>query len=133
MPRNKFKVIKMPTPKKLIVEDEKPEDITTVLISSSYVFGYYNIKKLVLRNKNLQEFDKYGKWDLCRLVNLDFVTLSGNFLTKVVKLAECTNLTEVDISQNRIKDITPLFELKKLERLFASNNLIETIFGIERC
>jgi hypothetical protein len=66
-----------------------------------------------------------GAYDLELVTRLD---LSGRGLRSLEGIAQCPNLTELDVSRNRIADLSPLGGLAaSLERLNASGNEIRRL------
>lgn len=62
------------------------------------------------------------------------VILKGNLISKVENLVSLPNLEKLNLSCNRINDISGLFQIKTLEMLKfldLSNNLIDKICGFD--
>lgn len=86
----------------------------------SFLYDLPNLKVLILAcNIDLHDITPVGS-----LKNLEYLELFKNDIHDISCLANCTNLIDLNICFNRIKDWTPLHGLDKLERLwlFNSNN-----------
>lgn len=70
---------------------------------------------------------------LADLPSLELLQLSNNKIASVLPLASCLNLQTVDLNSNCIKSIDPLFQLKKLTRLYSACNKISNINNLDRC
>ena len=86
----------------------------------SFLYDLPNLKVLILAcNIELRDITPVGS-----LKDLEYLELFKNDIHDISCLANCTNLIDLNICFNRIKDWTPLHGLDKLERLwlFNSNN-----------
>ncbi len=86
----------------------------------SFLYDLPNLKVLILAcNIELHDITPVGS-----LKDLEYLELFKNDIHDISCLASCTNLIDLNICFNRIKDWTPLHGLDKLERLwlFNSNN-----------
>lgn len=86
----------------------------------SFLYDLPNLKVLILAcNIELKDITPVGS-----LTQLEYLELFKNDINDISCLANCTNLIDLNICFNRIKDWTPLHGLDKLERLwlFNSNN-----------
>ncbi len=81
-----------------------------------------NITDSVISAKDLQVIGA--------LPALEKLTLSGCYLSSVSALAEATNLTYLDLSNNSIRDLTGLSTLSKLEYLDLSENALVDLNAI---
>ncbi len=64
--------------------------------------------------------------------NLEELYISHNGLTEIQGLESNVNLTILDISNNRIKNLTNLKHLQKLQELWASYNQLESWKEVEQ-
>lgn len=79
-----------------------------------------NLKVLIIAlNHNIKDISVLSK-----LTQLEYLEMFHLQVTDISPLANLTNLLDLNISFNYIEDFTPLYGLKKLERLwmFNSNN-----------
>ncbi|MGW7158655.1 stalk domain-containing protein [Paenibacillus taichungensis] len=64
--------------------------------------------------------------------SLSVVNLKGKGITRLAGLEYASNITELDLSQNEIKDIGPLRELTKLTKLNLSENQIKDLNPLKK-
>jgi hypothetical protein len=86
----------------------------------SFLYDLPNLKVLILAcNIELKDITPVGS-----LTQLEYLELFKNDINDISCLANCTNLIDLNICFNRIKDWSSLHGLSKLERLwlFNSNN-----------
>ena len=86
----------------------------------SFLYDLPNLKVLILACQiELRDITPIGS-----LKNLEYLELFKNDIHDISCLKNCTNLIDLNLCFNRIKDWTPLLGLSKLERLwlFNSNN-----------
>ena len=84
----------------------------------SFLYDLPNLKVLILAcNINLKDITPVGS-----LKNLEYLELFKNDINDISCLANCTNLLDLNICFNRIKDWTPIHGLDKLERLWLYNS-----------
>lgn len=86
----------------------------------SFLYDLPNLKVLILACQiDLHDITPVGS-----LKNLEYLELFKNDIHDISCLKNCTNLIDLNICFNRVKDWTPLHGLNKLERLwlFNSNN-----------
>ncbi len=84
----------------------------------SFLYDLPNLKVLILAcNINLKDITPVGS-----LKNLEYLELFKNDINDISCLANCTNLLDLNICFNRIKDWTPIHGLTKLERLWIYNS-----------
>ncbi|MBR6669010.1 MAG: leucine-rich repeat domain-containing protein [Clostridia bacterium] len=84
----------------------------------SFLYDLPNLRVLILAcNINLKDITPVGS-----LKNLEYLELFKNDINDISCLANCTNLIDLNICFNRIKDWTPLHGLHKLERLWLYNS-----------
>ena len=86
----------------------------------SFLYDLPNLKVLILACQiDLHDITPVGS-----LKNLEYLELFKNDIHDISCLKNCTNLIDLNICFNRVKDWTPLHGLSKLERLwlFNSNN-----------
>lgn len=84
----------------------------------NFLYDLPNLKVLILAcNIELRDITPVGS-----LKNLEYLELFKNDIHDISCLANCTNLIDLNICFNRIKDWTPLHGLDKLERLWLYNS-----------
>lgn len=84
----------------------------------SFLYDLPNLKVLILAcNIELRDITPVGS-----LTQLEYLELFKNDIYDISCLANCTNLIDLNICFNRIKDWTPLHGLDKLERLWLYNS-----------
>lgn len=99
----------------------------------SYLGGLKSLKRLTLEKCSLSTTD-----GLERAQNLVYLDLSDNSLRNISPLATLLNLEELDLSNNALDDLAALSGLKKLTNLDVSkNNLatlapLSTVVGLEK-
>ena len=121
-------------------------------VDTTYYLGNLtNLTSLDIKSNNISDLSNLEK-----LVNLEQLILSGNDLStvdisnlnkltnlKIFEARECglsnidtiptNNLMQLDLSNNKIEDISILETASKLTNLFVSNNYIGDITGIKNC
>ena len=86
----------------------------------SFLYDLPHLKVLIVAcNLELNDITPIGS-----LKELEYLELFKNDVHDISCLANCTNLVDLNICFNRISDLTPLYGLQKLRRLwlFNSNN-----------
>ncbi|MBE5810320.1 MAG: leucine-rich repeat domain-containing protein [Clostridiales bacterium] len=84
----------------------------------SFLYDLPNLKVLILAcNINLKDITPVGS-----LKDLEYLELFKNDINDISCLANCTNLLDLNICFNRIKDWTPIHGLTNLERLWVYNS-----------
>ena len=84
----------------------------------SFLYDLPNLKVLILAcNINLKDITPVGS-----LKDLEYLELFKNDINDISCLANCTNLLDLNICFNRIKDWTPIHGLTNLERLWIYNS-----------
>ncbi len=84
----------------------------------SFLYDLPQLKVLILAcNIELHDITPVGS-----LKDLEYLELFKNDIHDISCLANCTNLIDLNICFNRIKDWTPLHGLDKLERLWLYNS-----------
>lgn len=99
----------------------------------------YHLPNEIYLLKNFISLEKLQIAD-CNLISLSFLNTpnlksldaSGNLLTDISPLAQCTALMSLDISNNIIDDITALKNLSSLTRLKIGGNPIKNIEDISQ-
>nr|WP_320025047.1 leucine-rich repeat domain-containing protein [uncultured Acetobacterium sp.] len=81
------------------------------------------IKKLYLADLQLDSLDELGKYNFSGLEQL---TASGNNLRKV-PLLKAPQITYLDLSHNKIDDITGLYQMPTLKNILLSDNRITNV------
>ncbi|WP_160316206.1 leucine-rich repeat domain-containing protein [Acetobacterium bakii] len=87
-----------------------------------------SIKKLYLADMQLDSLDELSKYNLSGLEQL---TASGNNL-KRVPLLKAPQITYLDLSSNKIDDITGLNQIPTLKNIILSDNLIINVGDLNR-
>mmetsp|Transcript_136232 Transcript_136232/g.303506 ORF Transcript_136232/g.303506 Transcript_136232/m.303506 type:complete len:607 (-) Transcript_136232:75-1895(-) len=90
-----------------------------------------DVCQLVLRERNFESLATSRALDFSRLAGLEVLSLSHNRLKDIRPLAAVVSLVEVNLNFNCIVDLSPLFECELLEKLFAANNEIESVAGLD--
>lgn len=109
---NQFKYLKYC--KNLLALDIGHNGVTDL----SFLYDLPNLKVLILAcNINLKDITPVGS-----LKDLEYLELFKNDINDISCLANCTNLIDLNICFNRIKDWTPIQGLTKLERLWLYNS-----------
>ena len=91
----------------------------------SFLYDLPHLKVLIVAcNIELNDITPIGS-----LKELQYLELFKNDVHDISCLASCTELVDLNICFNRIKDLTPLYGLQKLRRLwlFNSNNYSDSI------
>ena len=88
-----------------------------------------SLRILDLRSNRLTEI---GPNTLSSLMALEELYLSHNGLTEISGLEYNTRLRTLDISSNRITNLTNVRHLEQLEEFWANNNLLESFQEIEQ-
>lgn len=84
----------------------------------SFLYDLPNLKVLILACQiDLRDITPVGS-----LKNLEYLELFKNDVHDISCLSNCTNLIDLNLCFNRIKDWTPLMGLSKLERLWLYNS-----------
>jgi Leucine-rich repeat (LRR) protein len=78
---------------------------------------------LHLSDLNLTELPR----EILTLTNLTFLNLYNNKIKDVTPIASLTNLTWLDLSKNKIKDVTHIGSLSRLDWLNLNNNNIQDV------
>lgn len=66
------------------------------------------------------------------LKTIYFLEARGQDISSLQGLEKCINLASVDLSHNRITDLTPLAELKNIQTLTLSDNQIENLEPLQK-
>lgn len=83
-----------------------------------FLYDMPQLKVLIVAcNINLRDITPIGS-----LKDLEYLELFKNDIHDISCLANCTNLIDLNICFNRVKDWTPLHGLNKLERLWVYNS-----------
>jgi Leucine-rich repeat (LRR) protein len=89
-----------------------------------------DVRRLCLSGNHMQRFPIREPF-----LNLHELELSGVGLTSLPESFSefCLNLRELDLSFNRLEDVSPLLGIPKLRRLYLYSNLIGAIDGVIDC
>ncbi|EGR30746.1 leucine rich repeat protein [Ichthyophthirius multifiliis] len=90
------------------------------------------INILVLREKNLLFFKNTEKLDLSLLNNLEYLSLTHNYISNIEGISSIPNinLLEINLEYNNIIDISPIYHHIQLKKLYLSQNQIQSIKGL---
>ena len=93
----------------------------------SYLSSLVNITSLQIRNTaiNAEELKIIGS-----LPQLKHLTLSGCGLSTASGLETATNITKLDLSQNTIRDLTPLQSMTGLQEVILHHNAINDLSAL---
>ena len=93
----------------------------------SSIYGLSNLKEIVINNTvvNADELPIIG-----HLPNLQKLTLNGCSLSTVAGLESAKELTYLDLSNNAIRNITPLANLNLLQELKLAHNALNDLTAI---
>ena len=108
-----------------IISDTEPTDILRTKTNTKRVgYSFYDAIKI----------REYGHTDIeypsIYLEETEEFELSSSDINDLFGVQFCINARTIDVSDNRISDITPLFGLTKLEELNLSDNQIGYLDGI---
>ncbi len=108
-----------------IINDSEPADILKTKTNTKRVgYSFYDAVKI----------REYGHTDIeypsIYLEETEEIELSSSDINDLYGVQFCINARTIDVSDNRISDITPLFGLTKLEELNLSENQIGYLDGI---
>ncbi|CAL6004098.1 Conserved_hypothetical protein [Hexamita inflata] len=112
------------TPEKLI-------KFTAVSCKLKQVEGIQKMKQLLQLKLNLNALNDSCLPFISQLENLEHLNMSQNRLQNVSELTSLKKLKVLDVNQNRILDTRFLQNLAKMENLDISHNLIESINPLE--
>ncbi|KAK4624053.1 Phosphatase 1 regulatory subunit SDS22 [Fulvia fulva] len=88
---------------------------------------YKNIKRLCLRQNQIQRIELPES----SRPQLEELELYDNLIKHIDGVEDCTALTQLDLSYNKIKHIKHLAKLTKLDHLYFVQNRISKIEGLE--
>ena len=93
----------------------------------SYLSSLVNVTSLQIRNTAISadELKLIGS-----LPKLQHLTLSGCGLTTASGLESATAITHLDLSQNTIRDLTPLQNMTNLQELYLQNNAVNDLTAL---
>jgi len=108
-----------------IINDSEPADILKTKTNTKRVgYSFYDAVKI----------REYGHTDIeypsIYLEETEEIELSSSDINDLYGVQFCINARIIDLSDNRISDITPLFGLTKLEEINLSDNQIGYLDGI---
>ncbi|MBE0677435.1 MAG: leucine-rich repeat domain-containing protein [Bacteroidales bacterium] len=108
-----------------IINDSEPADILITKTNTKRVgYSFYDAVKI----------REYGHTDIeypsIYLEETEEIELSSSDINDLYGVQFCINARIIDVSDNRISDITPLFGLTKLEEMNLSDNQIGYLDGI---
>jgi hypothetical protein len=66
-----------------------------------------------------------------RLISLEYLCLSHNYIENIEGLSNLLGLQEVNLNNNQISDLSPFERLSQLRRLFLSNNQIKVVLPLK--
>ena len=119
-------------------ENEKIKEITNEMIFNNNYDNiddekYKEIHELNLSKKNITNFKNHKKVSFEKLSELFVLNLSYNTLYEINDIISFENLKELDISNNKIEDISFCENLPNLCKFNAENNNIITITSLNIC
>ena len=106
-----------------------------MFLEKSQCDSLQEIQTLILRECNIQYFEKSAACNFDELINLECLFASHNMIKDLYGVGSLSTLVELNLSFNRITDVTPLEELVRLEKLFLSRNqisVIDTLGGLTK-
>ncbi|CAK93293.1 unnamed protein product (macronuclear) [Paramecium tetraurelia] len=87
-----------------------------------------NITNLSLIHKNLLIFESTTEVPFSELISaLKSLSLSQNNLINVIGISVLQNIVDLNVNNNKITTLQPLGDCKRLQRLYANHNLINSI------
>ncbi|CAD8068292.1 unnamed protein product [Paramecium sonneborni] len=86
-----------------------------------------SVTHLTLNDKNLLIFESTTEVPFQELIALKSLSLSQNKLINVIGISVLHNIVDLNINNNKITTLQPLGECKRLQKLYANSNLINTI------
>ena len=105
---------------------DEPSDATEALCLEASGDGRLeDVQQLVLRNKDLT-----GLACASKLTHLSVLSLSHNRLTTISSLTPIKTLEVLNVNFNRLTDLVQLAQCPKLQKIYASNNLIRNVDGL---
>ena len=100
-------------------DDNKEIKVLDLIINTDLI--KLDLSGLELTDIDLKEIFKYN------IKNLTSLNLSGNKITDISPLSKLTSLEKLWLSKNNIEDITPLAKLTKLKELYIEENKVQDI------
>ncbi|CAD8148868.1 unnamed protein product [Paramecium octaurelia] len=90
-----------------------------------------SVTNLSLIDKNLLIFESTTEVPFSELNALKSLSLSQNKLINVIGISILQNIVDLNVNNNKITTLQPLGDCKRLQRLYANHNLIDSIeFGL---
>ncbi|CAD8163766.1 unnamed protein product [Paramecium pentaurelia] len=86
-----------------------------------------SVTHLTLNDKNLLVFESTTEVPFQELISLKSLSLSQNKLINVIGISILNNIVDLNLNNNKISTLQPLGECKRLQKLYANNNLINSI------
>lgn len=124
------------------VEEEMGGVISTSLekesIKQSYNTVTFDDKKLYEAMKKSTEYELYDdsklelKYQKNKIDDISYITIGSNDIKSLKGIEKYTNLKSINILENSIEDISPLFEIKGLTGIIINKNKITSIQGINK-
>lgn len=124
------------------VEEEMGGVISTSLekesIKQSYDTVTFDDKKLYEAMKKSTEYELYDdsklelKYQKNKIDDISYITIGSNDIKSLKGIEKYTNLKSINILENSIEDISPLFEIKGLTGIIINKNKITSIQGINK-
>ena len=102
--------------------------------NNSYISGIANLDTLATL-KRLDFSQNNNKWIvnyIKKLKDIEYLNLEGNQITTLIGkgFEDLTGLKEINLYNNSVTDISPLFSIESLEKVIAQKNNIESLEGI---
>ena len=104
-----------------------------MILDSTHCDEIEQVQTIILRDQGLQKFDDNRKDGLKMddLVNCECIYLSHNDIKHLDGIGTISTLMELNLSFNRIHDITPLQDLVLLEKLWLNRNSVLSIEALK--
>jgi hypothetical protein len=104
---------------------------TMVLQDAAAGSSLADVAQILYRHKRLTSLQLPATVDFRELVTLRVLSLSHNALCDISPVAELPALVDLNVNHNQITDLGPAFQCESLEVLFAANNRVSSIAGLE--
>ena len=111
-----------------IYDDEKSENIKyfsnlkyldlghSGMTTCEYLYGTPDVEVLILACGSMADITPVGS-----LKKLRYLEICDTDVSDISMLAECENLVDINLGGTQITDLSPLFGLKNIKRLYAGN------------
>lgn len=126
----------------IMVEANMGGVISTALekgsVKNSYEVVTFDDKNLYEAMKKNTEYELYDdsklelKYQKNKIDDISYITIGSNEIKSLKGIEKYTNLKSINILENNIEDISPLFEIKGLTEISITKNKITSIQGINK-